>query len=316
MTNQSLREQLFAKITTSKHITELKENGIPQRNGINSIQARAVGFNARGNFQVQRERVEGGKVIWQRHYSKGCPELMEYIARYSLVTGESHSVKPEDYIKGIERGLLVYNEFVPNILKTRGAEEGCVEAAAFRDWLNDGLPEWGELYTPNGLNYVAIMYLYKLVTGDRVSLKPAVIMQMCDSHESPYKIRFCQGVPSKAGSNDDWPSLFRSELVLLCGADVLKDPYEAPLEPPMVRPTCPLVDLISDLEAELAEAKCEAARNHLIEELAFLLDDESVGRVELPDTMEAIEAMTKLTQRAISLQNELASYKPSQKEWI
>ncbi|CAM0023958.1 hypothetical protein VPHD239_0181 [Vibrio phage D239] len=298
----------------------LREKGIPKRDGINSIIARAVGFNSRGKFQVQRERVEGSKVIWQRHYAKGCPELLEYVARFNICRKIPVDVpKPEAYIAGITRGELVENDFAIKLLNTSAPDMGCERVDAYREWVAD-LPAWGELYTPNGLNFVAVSFLYALLKENSeevpASVPNSVVMYICDSYDSPYKIRFCQGVPSKAGANDDWPSLYQSELVLLCGADALKDPYEAPLEPPMVRPTCPLVDLISDLEAELAEAKREAARNHLIEELAFLLDDESVGRVELPDTMEAIEAMTKLTQRAISLQNELASYKPSQKEWI
>lgn len=317
--NQTIRKQLFDKIMTSRQITDLREKGIPERDSISSVKARAVGFNSRGNFQVHRERVEGSKVIWQRHYSKGCPELLEYVARFNIATGSSHSVKPEDYIKGIKRGELVYNVFVPELLTAKAPEGDCSKAAEFREWLRQ-LPNWEELYTPNGYNFVAIVYLYNLVTGGNIPLDPPVIMHICDSYDSPYKIRFCQGVPSKAGSNDDWPELYKYEIMKLVGGDTAESPHDPYAEPNLLavaRPTCPLVDLIHDLEDELAEAKLEAAKDKLLEGLSFLLPSELASKVAVPDTMEGVQDMQAKVDRATDLHIELASYKKTTtKGWI
>ncbi len=316
MTNSTFNEgdRLELRIKVEEYFSGRLD---PSNEEQTTLSVRAIGFSDRGKFQVHKERAPEGKTVWERYYAKGCPELLEYITRYALIKGGTTG-QAEHYIENIERGTLYHNEAAISVWD-KIKKPNLDNESEFYTWAKAHLPDWQELYTPDGLNFVAVFLLIHLAKKSDLPY-PDVPAQtaayLCRKIASPYKIRFCQGVPSKAGTNDNWPELYQSELVLLCGESILKDPYTAPLEVPVLRPTCPLVDLISDLEAELAEAEREAALAKLMEGLSFLLPADSAGNVELPESMAGIQAMQANIDKAMELHNQLAAYKPTTKEWI
>lgn len=178
------RELLYDTIMDASMTTRILQTGVAAAAAAkpNVLLARALGFNYLGKFSVNRERPEGSKNKWQRYFPKGCPELLEYLARVDTLQGEEFT--PDNHFQAeLARGSETHIKY------TVEKEEPSAELVS---WAAQ-LPDWGELYTPAGLNFYVLYHLYRMEHG--VAPNHKQLLQICDQYDSPYKIRFCQGEP-------------------------------------------------------------------------------------------------------------------------
>ncbi|CAL9986243.1 hypothetical protein VPHD260_0177 [Vibrio phage D260] len=183
--------------------------------------ARAMGFNSQGKFVVNGERLEGSKNKWQRYFAKGCPELIEYLTRVDLLMGQD-ARNFDDYFDSPVPRNKDGEVQMPLSQASSGTEEPSDE---LKDWVAQ-LPDWGELYTPKGLNFFILFSLYNIETGDNPNYKQ--LLRICDSYDSPYRVRFCQGKPQ---NDPELESHYAGDMLRLTGimpeAEVAKAPEPA-----------------------------------------------------------------------------------------
>ncbi len=285
-----LRQELHEFILESTMVKRIFTMGIAgaakAKPGI--LLARAMGFNRQGKFSVNGERLEGSKNKWQRYFAKGCPELIEYLTRVDLLMGQDARNFDDYFDSPVPRNK---EGEVQMPLSQVGTEEPSEELQA---WVAQ-LPDWGELYTPKGLNFFVLFSLYNIETGDNPNYKQ--LLRLCDSYDSPYSVRFCQGVPQ-----NDAEALYQytNDRNLLLGNDVEAEYTEAP-EP---ESTDPYGDYLKELQAEATRREVEKLQEQA-RALAKEIRGVDISKLVLPTTPSELRIFNSKLMGIQELENEL-----------
>lgn len=283
------RQHLYNYVMDSRLTRRIFDTGIEATAEAkpNALVARALGFNKQGKFNVNGERAEGSKNKWQRYFSTGCPELLEYIARVCILEGEEFSVDSY-FLKPVERNKAgeVHMPYTPPSTETPSAE--------LVAWVAQ-LPDWGELYTPKGFNFYILYHLYYIDHGENPNHKQ--LIRACDSYDSPYKVRLCQGTPQ----ND--PAIefdYAQDLLRLTGLSPEAEVTKAP-EP---ESTDPYGDYLAELQAEATRREVEKLQGQA-EALAEEIRGVDISKLVLPTTPSELRIFNSKLMGIKELEDEL-----------
>lgn len=278
---QELCDRIMEATPTQRLLTKGVAATAKENPGI--LIARAMGFNKNGKFAVNGERKEGSNNKWQRYFAKGCPELLEYLARLDFMAGQEFN--PD---------TVFFNPIPRNHASevTMGWESGVEKPdTQLEEWVKQ-LPNWGELYTPNGLNFYALFFLYILEFDTKPNHKQ--LLCVCDRYDSPYTIRFCQGKPQ----NDNVAELaYKEEASRLLGKE-----YVEPVAPE------PEIDKVEVVLAALLELKQKQELQKAKEELELAVSgcgSLDMSDITIPETLEEIADLTKRIYSINALEHEL-----------